>query len=295
MQKFVIITDSCSDLNEELRQQYDIHYVPMHFHCQGKQYDADLDWKEISAKDFYDLMRDGNRIMTAQVTAPQYTAKFEEFLKEGFDVLSISCSSALSGSVNASYVARDELAAKYPERKIICIDSLISCFGLGMLCMRASELRAEGKTIEETAAWIEENKLNVHQEATVERLAYLKQAGRVTAASAFFGTLLSIKPIIISDEAGQNAAVEKVKGRKTSLERIVERTAEAYQTVPYQKIYIGHADAPADAQILKEKLQEKLQEKCVEIGIGYIGPIVGASVGPGTVGIYFYGDKVQTK
>lgn len=296
MKKFVILTDSCSDLTLELREKYDIDYVPMHFSCDDKDYVADLDYKEISAKDFYNLMRDGKRVITAQANTAQYLEAFEKYINEGFDVLSISCSSALSASVKASYAARDELLAKYPEAKIICIDSLISSIGEGLITIKAAELRAEGKSIDEVAEWIEENKLRFNQNGCPEKLTYLKQAGRVSAASAFFGGLLNIKPIIISDAKGRNVAVEKVKGRKASLIRAAELTAEEYESSDIS-IGISHADCEDEAKELLAVILEKLSAKGVDTSkvntvFTYIGPIVGASVGPGTVIAYCYGKKV---
>lgn len=292
MKKFVIISDSCSDLDKSLREKYDIDYIPMHFSYDGKEFKADLDYKEISFTEFYDLMREGKRIKTAQINANEYLSVFEKYVKEGYDVLSLSCSSALSHSVDESFKARDELIKKYPESKIICVDTLNACFGLGLLCIRASELRSEGKSIEETAKWIEENKKTVNQECTVDTLKYLKQAGRVSAASAFFGGLLSVKPIIISDVTGINAAVEKVKGRNNSIDRLVERFKDEYRSCPYQKVRVVHADGESDAKILMERVKDAIPDKDVEITLGYIGPIVGATVGPKTIAVYFYGKEV---
>ena len=291
MSKFIILTDSSCDLDKEIRDKYQIEYVPMHFSIDGKDYDADLDWKTISVKDFYDTMRKGTRIFTAQVNAEEYKIVFEKYLSEGYDILSISCSSGLSASVKASYVARDEMLEKYPDRKIICIDSLISCAGVGILTIRASELRQEGKSIEEVAAWVEENKLNIRQEGTVDKLSFLKQAGRISAAAAFFGGLLSVKPIVISDVKGRNVSVEKVKGRKESIKRIAERVAERYLPVDYKGIFILHADCYEDAQLLKAEIMAKVDISEEDIHFGYIGPIIGASCGPGMMGVYFYGDK----
>ena len=164
--------------------------------------------------------------------------------------------------------------------------------GLGSMCINASIMREEGKPIEEVAAYIEENKLYYHQIATVDDLAYLKRAGRVSATSAFFGSILKIKPIVISDAIGQNFASEKVKGRKASINRIVELFKEHYKSNKYQKIAVLHADCEEDGEILKEKIYQALPDKDVEIFTGYIGPTIGASVGPGTVVVYFIGDKV---
>lgn len=292
MKKFVIVSDSCCDLNRELREKYDVDYIFMHYNFDGKEYEADLDYRDFSIKEFYDLMRNGKRIKTAEVNSAQYREAFEKYIKDGYDILSISCSSALSHSVVESYTVRDELLKIYPESKIICIDSLNSCMGLGLLCIIASELRAEGKTIEQTAEWLEQNKLCINQECTVDSLKYLKQAGRVSASSAFFGGLLSVKPIIISDVKGNNAAIEKVKGRKTSIAKLVERFKDEYVDNEYQKVFVVHADSPDDGKLLKQEVEKALEGKNVEVVGGHIGPTIGGSAGPGTLAIYFYGKKV---
>ena len=292
MKPFIIISDSCCDLTKELRQQYEIEYVPMHYVYDGNDYLADLDWTEEDRVKFYSLMRNGKRITTAQVALSDYIKAFEQALENGYDVLSISCSSGLSASVLASYNARDEVLKKYPDGKIICVDSLNSCHGLGIMCLTAAEMRKAGKTLDEVAAWLEAHKLKVHQECTPEKLTYLKQAGRVSAASAFFGGLLNIKPLIISDAKGRNLAVEKVKGRQASLERLAERMQADFANVEHQKIHIVHADCPEGAEALKKEIIARLPEWENKIQTSWIGPIVGASCGPGTVAVYFFGNQV---
>ena len=292
MKKFVIITDSCSDLTKEMRIKYDVDYVPMHFSYDGKDVVASLDFEEISVTDYYDMMRNGTRFFTSQVSVVDFKERFEKYINEGFDVLYIACSSALSASVNASYTVRDELLIKYPDSKIICIDSLNSCAGLGMLCKMASQLRAEGKSIDEVANFITENRKKINQEGTVEKLTYLKQAGRISSASAFFGGLLNVKPIIISDVNGKNVSVLKVKGKKVAFNTIVDRIVDEYQPELNKEIVIAHADTLEDANEMKKMLIEKLSEAENNITIEYIGPIVGASVGPGTIIAYCMGKEV---
>lgn len=160
MRKFVIVTDSCGDMPKDLREKYDVEYVPMHYAYDGKDVIASLDWEYLSAPDFYNLMRDGKRITTAQVNEISFVESFNKFVDEGKDVLYLACSSALSASINTSYRVRDAILAKHPEAKIVCVDSRNSCSGLALLCIRASELRAEGKTIEEVAEWVEKYKKN---------------------------------------------------------------------------------------------------------------------------------------
>ncbi|MBQ7879738.1 MAG: DegV family protein [Clostridia bacterium] len=291
MRKYVILTDTGSDLEKEFRQEFDIEYVPMRFSLDGKDYEADLDWSNFSAPEFYNLMRDGKRFISAQVNAATFRSAFEKFLSQGQDVLYVATSSNISASVNTARVVAEEVLKNYPEAKIICVDALRACYALGMLAIRASELRAEGKTIEETAAWLEENKLTVNMVGSVESLKYLRQAGRVSATSAFFAGVLNIKPIIIADAQGKNFAAEKVKGRKTSMVRTVERIKEAFEDVPYQRIFICHADCENEAEELKKMVLEAIG-KDVYVHIGYVGPGVGSAVGPGMFGVFCFGKKV---
>lgn len=291
MKKFEIITDSCSELDLLLRQKYDIDYIPMHMSLDGKEYPASLDWEDFPVKTFYQLLRDGKRFLTAQITKEEYVQKFEPLVKDGLGVLYVACSSGLSASIKASLLAKEELTAKYPNAEIHCIDSLMAGSGLGSLCISASKMREQGIELSEIAKWVEEKKWEVNQECTVEKLTYLKQAGRVSAAAAFFGGLLSIKPIIISDAKGHNFALEKVKGRKNSLDRVAERFVERYRDVPYQDVCISHADCEEDAFELKRMIEEKMG-KPLDARFSYIGPIVGGASGPGTVAIYFYGQEV---
>ena len=291
MKNFVVLTDTSSDLARETREKYDIEYIPMHICFEDRDIFASLDWEEISAPDFYNKMREGTRITTAQISALEYTEYFEKKLSAGMDILYLACAEPLSASIKTCRTLKDSLIAKYPERKIYIIDSCAGSMSLGLLCIKASLLRDEGKTIDECAEWIEKNKANFNMEATVEKLVYLKQAGRVSAASAFFGGLLNIKPIIISDVCGRNVAIEKVKGRKNSMARLTERFFERY--IPSDlPIFILHANCLEEAEELKKTISERLENKDTEINIIYFGPLVGASAGPGTLCVCFYGQEV---
>ena len=292
MRDYVILSDSCCDLDADLRKKYGIEYIPMRIIFGDTDIPASLDWEKISPKEFYDMMRGGVRVRTAQINADEFKEAFSKYLDEGKDVMYIACSSALSNSYKRSLMAHDILAQERPDGKIVCIDSRNACLGLGMICMTASELRAEGKSIDETAQYIEAHKQEVNQFATVESLNYLKRAGRVSTTSAVFGGLLQVKPIIISDADGQNVAVEKVKGRKNSLVRLADLFKETYRSNPHQRICIGHADAPEAAEELKTLVKERMPEEGVEVITAGIGPIIGATTGPGTLAVYCYGKEV---
>lgn len=292
MKKFAIVSDSSCDLSNENRTRYDIDYVSMRILYEDKDIPADLDWKVLGMKEFYDLMRSGVRMRTAQINAAEFEIAFEKHLQAGEDVLYVACSSGLSSSYKQSLIARDKLLAKYPESKIICVDTRRACHGLGILCLTAAEMRDEGKSIEEIAGYIEKHRQEIQQFGAVDSLVYLKRAGRVNALSAVFGGLLQVKPIIASDVLGQNVAVEKVKGRKNSLIRISELVAEAYTAHERQRIFVVHADCLDEAKVLKELVRERIPDKEIPIDIEPLGPIIGASTGPGMIAVYCYGKEV---
>ena len=288
MASFHVLTDSTSDIPAEVRQQYGINYFPMEFSSSdGKSYVASLDWQNIKPKDFYDSMRNGGRFKTLPVSASTYAEILKEHLSMGKDVIYIACSSALSNSIKTAYEVRDMLKEEFPDRKVICIDSLISDMAQGLLAIECAKMRNDGKSIEECEQWIEDNKLFFNQCSTAENLTYLKDAGRVTASSAFFGNLFAVKPIIISDTKGQNLAVRKVKGRKSSFTEIANQVSEYIVSPAKQTIWVGHADCEADADLLAAELKTKIPDANIKIYI--IGPVVGASVGPGMLIVNYKG------
>lgn len=290
MNDYIIMADSTSDLDKSLRDQYEIDYVRMNYVIDGNEYPASLDWERHGSSEFYNLMRNGIRVLTTQVPREEFENKFTAHLEQGRDILYIACSSALSGSVNLAIVIADELKKKYPERNIICINSLCSSLGQGYMLIRAAQLKAEGKSLEETANYIESIKLKVNQFGTVENLNYLKRAGRVAASSAFFGNMLGIKPIIISDKEGQNFAIEKVKGAANAKARIAQHMSEIVDENDKDYLLISHADCLEDAEKLRDVILKEVPFKNVIIGT--IGPIVGSCVGPGTIIAFCYGKEV---
>lgn len=291
MQKIKIFIDSTGDLPKDLRDKYDIDYCPMVVTVDDKEVVASLDYDQgYSLKEFYDVMRAGRRIFTSQVPDHVFVEKFTAALKEGYDVLYIACSSKLSASVNAGEKVAESLRKEFPERKIVAYDSKIACYGQGEMAIFASNMRKEGKSLDEIVAWLDGNRFKFNQFATVESLSYLKRAGRVSATSAFFGNIFGVKPILISDCLGQNLAVEKVKGTKNSLLYLAKAIVEAGEDLTGKTIYIGHADAIQAAEFVRAEVLKLAPG--VNTYIGPIGPIVGASTGPGTIGVYVFGKEV---
>ena len=290
MKKVQVFTDSTSDLEKEYRDEAGLDYIKMVFTINGRNYDADLEWPEISPKDYYEMMRKGDRAVTGQVKQSEVSEKVKKAFEAGYDVLYIACSSKLSGSVNTAKVHAEEVLKEYPDRKLVCYDSLRSNLAEGLMAFDVAKMANEGKTIEELVEYLDNNRLKYQTVATVESLDWLRKAGRITATSAFFGNLFGVKPIIISDKNGNNYAFKKVKGRKTSLDELVEIICQRLTSPKDYGVCIEHADCEKDAQYVADKIKERLNPKYVHVSC--LGPIIGATVGPGTITINFYGEEV---
>ena len=286
-----IYTDSCSDLGADIRAEYDIEYIRCATVRNGVETPADLDWPTYTPKELYDIMRAGERITTTQIMRDETEQRFTAEAEAGNTVIYIGCALPLSNSVNTAGVIARDLAAKYPDSKIYTINSTNSCLGEGMLTVYAAQLRNEGKSAEEIVAAVEEKKYEVNQFATVESLDMLKKAGRVKGSAAFFGNLLGVKPIIISDKNGQNVPIKKVKGRKTSLDELVNLTKEAVIDPASQTVFIAHADCAENAAYLREKLMSEIGFK--DAYVNFIGPIIGSSIGPGAICAFCFGKKME--
>ena len=291
MNKIAIISDSSCNLNSKLKQEFGVDYiVPMHFILDGKMYDASGDWEVMSAKEYYDNMRNGKILKSSLIKQNEYEKVFKDFLDKGYDILSISCTSALSASVKESYKAKDALKDLYPDQKIECVDSANCTFSLAMILKEAAKMRDAGTPIEQIVDWIDENKLYFNEAGTVDKLTYLRLAGRVSASAAFFGGMLGVKPIVVYDLEGHNVAVQKVKGRRKSLETLADYIKKYAIVGIYNTIYIAHADCLEDAKLLAQMIQDKFAQK-LEFVYDYVESGVGSSVGPGTLILGFYGNK----
>lgn len=287
MRDYVIVVDNCSNMVKEKRDKYGIKIVYMHFFIDEKMYDASPDYDVISNVDFNNVMRDGKRITTSQATCSQFEETFEQILKEGKDILYIGCSSKLSATVKEGELAKDNLLKKYPEARIEVIDSYTSTFALEMMVIDAAERKNKGMSLEDNVAKTLEARYNYNYFATPDKLTWLKMAGRVSAPSAFFGGLLSVKPIIVNSKIGENVAVEKVKGRRNSYQRIAELVKD-WIDPEHTKIYIAHADAIEDAKEFADVIKSVNSNLKLDIEFGTMEPCVGCSCGPAMLAVCFY-------
>ncbi len=292
MKKVQIITDSCSDISAELLEKYGIDYARMMTVCNGKESPAELTWTKEEAHGLYEIMRGGTRVTTTQVPSEEFVRIFEKYSAEGKDIVYIGCSLKQSGSVNTGTLVAKKITNEKPDAKIICIDSQNASIGEGILVIEAAKMANDGLGAEEIAEKILAMRKNVNEYVTVHSLKALHRAGRVKGPAAFFGNLLGVKPIIISDKNGEQAAFKKVKGRRTSFEEIVALLKESIVKPEEQTVYIAHADcSEEEIQELTELIKKNIP--CRGIYTWLIGPIVGASIGPDAVGVFAFGKAVE--
>jgi DegV family protein with EDD domain len=286
---YVIFSDSCSDLTLKQIEKMNIQIIPLSVDLEGKTYYNYPDEREISFQAFYDKLRNKSVAKTSMVGIGQFLEAFEPYLREGKDVLYIGFSSALSGTYNSAHLAARELQSIYPNQKILTIDSKGASMGLGLLLHYAYLGKMEGKTITQLTAYIESIKLKVTHLFTVDDLGTLMRGGRLSATSHMLGTLLKVKPILHVSNEGKLVPIKKVRGRKHALDKMIELTEEYIDTSIEQTIFISHGDCLEEAVIVGNELKKKMKIK--EIVYGYIGPVIGAHSGPGTIAIFFLGFK----
>ncbi len=283
---FIILTDSGSDITPEMADKLQVQVMPLMYTLgDGNLMPGD----EVDIKDFYRQLREGKSAKTSAANYEDLTRTLEEIASQGRDVLYIAFSSGLSSTAGTATLVAGELSEKYPDRKIFVVDSLSASLGYGLLVYLAARQRADGKSIEQVRDFVEENKLHLCHWFTVDDLHHLKRGGRVSAATAAIGTMLSIKPVLHVDDAGHLINVSKARGRKASLAALVEQMEKTAVDPAAQTVFISHGDALEDAQLIAQMVREKMGVQ--DIQMGYIGPVIGAHSGPGTIALFFLGTQ----
>lgn len=289
MNPYVFMTDSDSDLPFSYVDELGLSMVYMPYIVDGKEFMDDLG-RAGGQKEYFDQMRAGAAPTTSLLPIGTYLDIFEPILAEGKDILFIAFSSQLSGTQTNARNAAEELLEKYPERKILIVDTLSISAPQSILVLKAYELYRAGKPMEEIAQWVEENKLRAQAWFTVDDLKYLRRGGRISAVSAVAGTLLDLKPVITENREGKLVSTDKVRGRKSALRLLADRAAENIDDPANAMPVIMHADALEDAQRLGKLLRERLPE-LPEIQYWYVGPVIGAHCGPGTIAVCYFGKE----
>lgn len=286
MSDYVLFTDSTSDLTPELVEEMDIRVFPMVFQLDGKTYHNYPDNRELAPADFYQALRQGGASTTSQVTMGDFTDAFTEVLEQGKDVLYLAFSSGLSGTYQAGALVCNELSEKYPQRKVVCVDTLQASMGEGLFCYTVAMMRKNGATLEEAAEFARQNAQSFCAWFTVDDLMFLKRGGRLGTGAAVMGTLLGIKPVLHVDEHGALIPMEKVRGRKASLDALIKHMKDTALDLSQQVVFVSHGDCLEDAQYVADKVRDLGVKKIV---MNQIGPVIGAHSGPGTVALFFRG------
>ncbi len=292
MNHYVVSCCSTVDLSAEHLQERDIHYICFHYYVNGEAYLDDLG-KTIPLDRFYRMMEEGAETKTAQINAEEYMEYFRGFLEKGEDILHVSLSSGISGTYNSACIARNELQPLFPERKIYIVDSLAASSGYGLLMDRLADFRDEGMPIDDLYQWVETHKLKLHHWFFSTDLTFYVRGGRITKAEGWFGTLLNICPLLNVDYEGRLIPRQKVRRKKAVIRTIVEKM-EAYAAdgTNYQgKCYISQSACPEDAASVAKLVEKKFPKLSGRVEINDIGTTIGSHTGPGTVALFFWGEK----
>ena len=286
MNNYVILTDSACDIKPELLMEWGVHHESLTFRFN----DSETEYADgsVDIKEFYDKMRAGGVAKTAAVNAEIFSNLFETHLKNGLDVLYLGFSSGLSTTYNSARIAAEQLREKYPERKILTVDTLAASAGFGLLLYLTVEKKNAGATIEEAAAFAEETKLHICHWFTVDDLVYLKRGGRVSATTAFVGNALGIKPVMHVDNEGHLINVTKVRGRKTAIAALADKYGELAVDRENGRVFISHGDCIKDVQELENLLKTRYNAT-VDV-ITNVGAVIGSHSGPGTLALFFVGN-----
>ena len=289
MQDYIIMTDSCCDLTDQMARELELEVLPLTMTMDGKEYPNTLDGRYITNEEFYKRLRAGKTSTTAAANVGQFEDAMRTVLGRGQDILCLCFSSALSTTYQSAVIAAENLAPDFPERTIRVIDTLSASRGQGLLVYLAAQKKKEGLTLSQLGDWVEDNKLHVCHWFTVDDLNYLKKGGRVSAATALVGTMLSIKPIMHTSDEGKLTVVGKARGRKSSLNTLIDTVGRLGIDLQEQTMFICQADCRAEAEAVAAELKRRYGVK--EVYINYIGPVIGSHTGPDTMGLFFVGTE----
>ena len=289
MSDYVILTDSSADLSADMVRKLNVEVLPLGFVLDNQTYRNYPDNREMDPHVFYERLRAGDVATTNAVNVAQYVEALEPLLQAGKDVLVLAFSSGLSTTYNSSRLAVEELSARYPERKLYTVDTLCASLGQGLLVWYAARERERGRSIEEVRDWIEEHRLNICHQFTVDDLHFLKRGGRISAATAVVGTMLQIKPVLHVDDEGHLINIGKARGRQASLKALVDKMEQTALDSGSLTVFISHGDCLEDARTVADMVKNRFGVE--EVYINYVGPVIGAHSGPGTVALFYAGTE----
>lgn len=289
MRDYIVMTDSCCDLTDQMARELELEVLPLTMHMDGENYPNDLAGTAISNKEFYKRLRAGKIATTSAANVGQFQEAMRRVLQSGKDIVCVCFSSALSTTYQSAVIAADDLRPEFPEAEIYVVDSLSASLGQGLLLYLAVQQKRKGLSAVELAKWVEDNRLSVCHWFTVDDLNFLKRGGRVSATTALLGTMLSIKPIMHTSDEGKLVPVGKARGRKAAIKTLLDKIGTLGIHPENQTMFICHADCEEDAKAVAQTIKDRFGTPTVHIN--YIGPVIGSHTGPDTMGIFFVGTQ----
>lgn len=283
MSNYVLITDSASDLPSEIAENLEVEILPMKYMVN----DIPCVDKDFDMENFYNLLRGKALSLTSQTNVEEFSNYFSGYLESGKDILYVGFPLSLSGMNNSARIAARELSEKYPERKIIVIDSVSASIGQGLLVYYAALKKKNGATIDEVADFVNDNKLKFCHWFTVDDLYFLKRGGRISQATAVVGSILNVKPLLSMNDEGKLYVFDKIRGKKKVLDLMSSKIENLNSD--YKKVFVGHADCLDDAKYVAERISA--ENPSLDVTITHLGPIIGTHTGPGTVALAFVGNS----
>ena len=289
MRDYVIMTDSCCDLTDEMARELELEVLPLTMRMDDREYPNYLDGRAITNEEFYRRLRAGKMSSTSAVNIGQFEERMRAVLDQGRDIVCIAFSSALSTTYQSAVIAAQDVGPEFPDSHIYVVDSLSASRGQGLLIYLAAQKKKEGLSAQELVQWVEDNKLHICHWFTVDDLNFLKRGGRLSAGAALFGTMLSIKPVMHTSNEGKLVPMGKVRGRKASLNALIDKVGELGVDLDKQVMFICHADCLAESEQVAAELKRRYGVR--EVYIHYIGPVIGSHTGPNTMGLFFVGKE----
>ena len=289
MADFIIMTDSSCDLPAALAEKMELSVLPLYVDVDGRKYVNYLDEREIAFSEIYAKLRTKCPAKTSAVNVNDFMVPMEDALKAGRDVLYIGFSSGLSSTYDAGAMAARELSERYPGRKIYTVDSLCASMGQGLLVYHAWQQKQAGKGIDEVLQWVLDNRLHLCHWFTIDDLMFLKRGGRISGATAIVGSMLSIKPVMHVDNEGHLIKVGTARGRKASIKALADEAGKRGIHLEDQIIFISHGDCVDEANYLADIMRDRFHVK--DVLVNYVGPVIGAHSGPGTIALFFLGTE----
>ncbi|MBR2697324.1 MAG: DegV family protein [Clostridia bacterium] len=289
MKDYIIMTDSSCDLPARLADEMALTVLPLSVYIEDTKYVNYLDEREIAFSELYAKLRTKCPAKTSAINMNDFLTPMDEILRSGRDILYIGFSSGLSGTYNAGAAAAQEMAEKYPERKVYAVDSLCASMGQGLLVYHAWKHKQAGESIEQVRDWVLDNRLHLCHYFTIDDLMFLKRGGRVSGATAVVGSMLSIKPIMHVDNEGHLIKIGTARGRKASIRALADGAGKLGIDLENQVIFISHGDCLEEAEYLAGIMRERFHVK--DVVISYVGPVIGAHSGPGTIALFFLGTE----